>query len=139
MASKNVVTGHREIDRKMAQLETKVQNRIARDELKKSTKKLVIVAKNNLQAHGNVESGDLLRSIKDRAMPRSRSRIGRIVLTIAKGSGKAAFGGADIELGSKNNEQQSFMRKAGYENERYVRGEIVSGIKSTLRSMKKLT
>jgi HK97 gp10 family phage protein len=129
-----VITGDKALDRKLHQLPFKIQNRIARDELKKITKKLVIAAQNNLEVSGNVDTGKLLRGIKTGAMKRSRSRIGRIVKTTAR-SDESQFGGFQLEFGTKTREAESFLRKAGYENEQAIRSQMIDGIEAHFKSI----
>jgi len=138
MAKKQViVTGDKQLDKKLSQLETKVQTKIARDELKKVTKKLVAVARNNLGIAGHIDEGKLARGIKAGANKRSRSKIGRHVRTSERSGSKSGFGGAQIELGSKNRNmpEDSFLRRALYGNQKYIRDEIIKGIEGHIRTI----
>ena len=128
-----IFTGVAAIDKKLAQFETKIQTKIARDELKKVTKKVIIAAQHNLQAAGHVKEGDLLRMIKDGAMKRSRSSIGRWVGTVTKTEDD--FGGAQIELGRKNTNADSFLRKALRGNASYIQAEVIAGIERHINSI----
>jgi len=130
-----IVTGHKLLDRKLALFEVKIQKQIARDELKKVTKKLITVAQHNLTAAGHIEEGKLLAGIKDGAGPRSRSYISRIVRTTERAGNR--YGGAQIELGSKKRSRSadSFLRKAIYDNEKVLQDEVVNGIQKHINSI----
>ena len=130
-----IFTGVAAIDKKLAQFETKIQTKIARDELKKVTKKLIIVAQHNLSAAGHDDTGELSRGIKDGTAKRSRSSIGRIVRTTERGG--TQYGGAQIELGSKKQQRaaDSFLRKAIYDNEKFLQQEVIKGIERHINSI----
>jgi hypothetical protein len=130
-----IVTGHAEVDRKLARFAIGIQKKVAREELKKVTKKLITVAQNNLQAAGHVDEGKLLKGIKDGAGPRSRSSISRIVRTTERKGEGTNFGGAQIELGGKNTQPDSFLRKALYDNEKFLYDEVIKGIERHIGSI----
>jgi len=132
---RGIVTGVAAIDKKLAQFPVNIQTKVAREELKRVTKKLVIVAQHNLQAAGHVDEGKLLKGIKDGAGKRSRSSISRVVYTTERSGEGTNFGGAQIELGRKNTAADPFLRKALFDSAKFVQDEIIKGIERHINSI----
>lgn len=133
--TRGLVTGNRRLDKKLKEFEPKIQIQIARKELVEVTKKLLVVAGNNLQQAGHVDEGKLLKGLKQRAGKRSRSRIQRVVQTSVRRGDESGFAGAQIELGRKNTEPDSFLRKALYENQKFIQQQVIKGIEKHISKL----
>ena len=126
------VTGDKELDRKLSTLEPKVQKKVARKGMRKAGKVIQAAAKSNLASNQSVETGELSKGIRVRAMKRSRSRIGIEIATTERREGKSIegkrFGGAQLEAGTKHTQAKPFLRPAGYDNEDEVLSLITDSI-----------
>ena len=133
-----VVTGHKELDATLATVEPKIQKKVVRKGLREAGKLIQAAAKGNLGRNGNVESGELQKGIRVRAMKRSRSRIGvQVVTTERKVADKSGnrFGGGQLEVGSKRQRAQPFLRPAGYDNKDSITQKVVASVKSVLAEL----
>lgn len=126
-----VITGDKELDRKLAKLEPKLQKKLSRQATRKAAKDIVLPA---AQAAVPANTGELEDSLKVRAVTRSRNRIGHMVVA---GDGFFVgdqFYGGFIEFGTKTRAtraghsrgrvmpgQHAFLRPAVYDNEVRVR------------------
>jgi HK97 gp10 family phage protein len=138
MAKNSIVTGVKEIDRKLASLEPKIQKKLVRSAVRKAGKLIQKKAKDHLE--DNEQSGQTKRGIKVRAMKRSRGKIGITVGTTERSRGKtgsSVFGGAQLEFGTKHMRADPFLRPAGYGSEKEVRQMVIDDILAELRALEK--
>jgi HK97 gp10 family phage protein len=133
--AKTVVSGVKELDAKFASIEPKIAKKVARKAMRDGAKKIEARAKANLSANGNIDTGELRRGIKVRAMKRSRSRIGVwIATTERKQASKKGFrfGGYQLEYGTKHAQAEPFMRPAGNDSEPAIRSMVIADILEAL-------
>ena len=134
-----IVTGHKELDLKLSIVEPAVQKKVARKGLREAGKIIQNAAKQKLSQNNNVNTGELRKGIRVRAMKRSRSKIGIQVATTERSEGKAIdgkrFGGAQIETGTKHIRAQPFLRPAGYDNEPGIERQIIDSIHDALNGL----
>jgi HK97 gp10 family phage protein len=135
--SKTIVTGDKELDRKLASIPWGVQSKVARQAMRKAGYLIQAAAKGNLSRNQNVDTGQLQKGIKVRALKRSRSRVGISIATTAERaeSGKR-YGGMPLEAGTKHMTARPFLRPAGYDNEDKVRAMIVADVEKVLDGLK---
>lgn len=122
MASKPLVTGIKDIDRRLRRLEPKVGRKVLRQAMRAALKPMVVTAKANAPR----DSGELARSIKIRAPKKRKVGVIRLVVRAvpAKEKGllvqhpksgkwampnKAGFYGGFPEFGTKKQVGQHFM------------------------------
>lgn len=129
---KLVVTGHRLVDTKLAQLEPKIARRVGRKELRNAVKTVVLP---KAKAAAPLDTGALEKSLVVRARKRNRTGIGYVVQTRDGAYKGDQFYGAFHEFGTKHMKADPFLRPAGYSSERAVRAELVKGILAVLRTM----
>lgn len=128
-----VVTGYREVDAKLRSLEPKIQRKFVRGALRKCTKRLNRELQRILKAEA-YDTGSYAKSIKAKALKRSRNRIGVATYTDttklyaryeaahghkphpAKGRSEPFFYPAVLEFGSDTQEALAPMRRALYDN-----------------------
>lgn len=109
MRGKIIVTGDKEIDRKLRQLEAKLAKKVIRQALRPALKPTLALAR-ELAPVG--ETGDTKKAIKIRAGLRSRGRI-KIVVMIGAGDFKGkTFYGSFPEFGTSRQKAQRFMIRA---------------------------
>lgn len=126
------VTGDKELDAILDQVEPRMAKRLQREELKKAAKQIILP---EAQARVPVDSGQLEESLVARALPRSRTRYGYEVRTrdgFFKGD---EFYGGFIEFGTKHQEADPFLRPAGYGNEQRIRTMVVGGVKQAIKKL----
>ena len=142
MANKGnvIVTGDRALDKTMATMEAKIQKKVARHAMRVAAKSIILPA---AKRRVPVLSGALKRSLKVKAMKRSRSRIGVAVEAgdgFFKGeqyySGMVEFGWKDDKRG-RSAPAHPFLRPAGYESEPQVQALIVADIRKALAELGK--
>jgi HK97 gp10 family phage protein len=139
-----LVTGDKELDKKLAGLTLKLQKKLTRQATRKAAKEIVLPA---ARANAPVDTGELEESLKVRAIKRSRNRIGHMV-TVGDGLGVGdTFYAAALELGTKERTQKStgkkvgaiephkfaFLRRAAYDNEGQVQAEFISDVNELIR------
>jgi len=136
MANKGnvIVTGDKALDKTMATMEAKVQKKVARHAMRVAAKSIILPA---AKRRVPVLSGALKRSLKVKAMKRSRSRIG-----VAVEAGDGFFKGEQyysgmVEFGWKSAPAHPFLRPAGYESEPQVQALIVADIRKALAELGK--
>lgn len=112
---REVVTGIPEIDAKLRTLEFRVQSKLLRQAMRKGMKLVLADAK----ARAPVDTGLMARSVKLRAMRRSRSRQGLLVqVNSAEGlvkttkAGERYFYPAVVEFGDGETPAHPFLRPA---------------------------
>lgn len=134
MAKKTIVTGYRELDRKLATLPLKVQKAVTRGSLRKAGKMIQDKAKQNLTSNQSVETGELRKGIRVRASKRSRTRVGIYISTTERKeeNSKWPFGGAQVEFGREDVRPKPFLRPAGYESQQAIRAFFVADVKRQL-------
>jgi HK97 gp10 family phage protein len=110
-----VVTGIKEIDRKLKTLEVKVQRKVLRQSMRKGMKLVLQDAVSRVP----VLSGLLKRNIKLRAMKRKKNRVGLLVQIKPDpgfykhyGQGQIAWYPASVEWGHGRVPPHPFMRPA---------------------------
>lgn len=103
------ITGDKELDKLLKDLAPAVAKKILRKALRPAMKPLHKEAKTKAP----VLEGDLKRSIKLRAAPRSRSHVGIDVVVSKKDwKGDSNFHASFIELGTKDITPEPFLRPA---------------------------
>lgn len=130
---KIVVTGIREIDRKLRQLGPKLANKIARQALRKGAKRFAGAAK----AEAPVGQGPLRAGIKARAGKRSRKAISvNVVLgadqfpaAVARSRGFLYPAGVELGEPGEGREPDPFMERAFDGNENGVRTQLEKDIR----------
>ena len=129
-----VVTGIRDIDRKLRALGPKVANRVVRRALRNAAK----MVRAEVQANApEGEARDLVRSVKVRAGKRSRNKISMQVGYDKSNFTNPKFVPAFVEYGTSRQPAQGFMRRA-YEGKqdaarRQVEAEIRRGVEEAAR------
>ncbi len=110
-----VVTGIKEIDRKLKRLEPKVQKKVLRQSMRAGLK----IVQTEMKSQAPVDRGITRKSVKVRALKRSRKRIGMEVRVGANpdliahwASGEPFFYPAGIEYGDKDHQPNPFGRRA---------------------------
>lgn len=127
-----IVTGDVELDKKLSQMEQKIQKKVARQSMRKAVKEIIVPA---AKAKVNKRSGALGRSIKARAMKRSRSRVG-----VEARAGEGHFKGDQyysgmLEFGTKKMRARPFLRPAGYENKERIERLIIKDLRRIIVEM----
>lgn len=137
MSGKIIITGFKEVDAKLAQLGPKLANKITRSSLRKAGKLVQEQARGNLDANDSVESGKLRSGLRVKAGKRSRSSVSIIVQTTSGRHEDPGFGGAEVEFGTKHNQEKSFLRPAVYDNEDKIREFFITDVKDQLNEAAK--
>lgn len=154
MAQTPVVTGYKEIDRKLQAFAPKVQKKLLRQSLRKGGKRVLSRFKAIARAEAH-DTGVYEKSASVKAMKRSRSRVGVSVVVdrdkyLAKyaaaygkppssaGGGEPFYVPAALEFGyiardGSHVEGIRAQRRALYENESQVKGDFVSDMREAIR------
>ncbi len=110
-----VVTGIKEIDKKLKRLEPKVQKKVLRQSMRAGLK----IVQTEMKSQIPVDKGLARKNIKVRALKRSRKRIGMEVrvaaapgLVVTSASGKRFFYPAGIEYGDSEHQPNPFGRRS---------------------------
>lgn len=132
-----VVTGLKELDKKLHELEAKVQKKVARAALRKAGKLVQADAKERLEKNETILTGRLKRGIRVRAQKRKRSSIGILISTTERkeDNDKYPFGGAQLEFGHGRVRAYPFLRPAVFENEDKITSFVVSDIEKAIDEM----
>lgn len=120
--AKVIVTGWKALDAAFAGLEPKVQGKALRSALRAGALRIQSAAIQNIVANPSIDEGKLARSMKVRAKPRSRVRVGFDILT--KGAAHANI----VEYGAKHMPAEPFLRPAGYDNKEAIRAMLLKDI-----------
>jgi HK97 gp10 family phage protein len=131
--AKAVVTGDKAVDRAFREMGAKLANKMARGAMRRSAKKVAGYAKANLVASPSIVTGELMKSIRVRALKRSRKRIG---VKVETQQNETNFGGAPLEFGAKHMPAEPFMRPAVYNHEDEIRGEVIQDIREQIAATK---
>jgi len=137
------VTGIAELDKAFDDFAKNTQ----RKHLRAGAKAAAVLIRDEAKARVPVRTGQLKRSLKTRALPRSRVSVGYGVISAPKGvtlksGGTAAFHGkayygAFVELGTKRTKRQAFLRPAMIANENRAKAlfqkAVVNSIKEAAR------
>ncbi len=102
------LTGDKALDRKLAQMPTKVRNKMLRTGLKAGLTPILDDARNNAPT----KSGLLHRSIKIRAAKRSRGTVGQAIITKEGFFKGEAFYAGFLEFGTKFISPLGFIKQA---------------------------
>ncbi len=102
------LTGDKLLDRKLAQMDRKVQNKMVRDGLKAGLQPILDEAK----ANAPVKRGLLKRSLKIRGAKRRRGTIGRAIITKEGFFKGEAFYAGFVEFGTKFIKPRKFIKRA---------------------------
>lgn len=113
--TKVYLTGDKQADRRLKAIEAKLAGKIVRQATRQALKPVHLAARRNAPK----DSGQLRRSIKIRALPRSRSRVGA---RVTSGSGKSDFTGEAYYGGF-----QEWGWVAGTNNRRRIKGKEFMG------------
>jgi len=110
-----VVTGIKQIDRKLKQLEPKIQKKVLRQSMRAGLKEVQA----EMKAQVPVDTGLMKKNVKVRALKRSRKRIGMEVRVGAApglithwASGESFFYPAGVEYGDSTHPPNPFGRRA---------------------------
>lgn len=120
--AKAIVTGWKELDAAFAKLEVKVQGKALRSALRAGAQRIQAAAVQNIVANPSIDTGVLAASMKVRATPRSRVRVGMEIVT--KGAAHANL----VEYGTKHMPAEPFLRPAGYDNQEYIAAMLINDI-----------
>lgn len=126
--AKTIVTGWKELDAAFAGIEVKVQGKALRGALRAGALRIQSAAIQNIVASPSIDSGTLAKSMKVRAKPRSRVRVGFDILT--KGAAHANL----VEYGTKRMPAEPFLRPAGYDNKEYIRAMLLDDIQEAVKN-----
>ena len=127
-----IVTGEFELDKKLSTMEAKAQKKVARKALRTAAKSIIVP---DARAMVPEDTSDLRRSIKAKAMRRSRTRVGINVLAgdgFYKGN---QYYSGFVEFGTKFQEADPFLRPAGYANADRIRNLIIKDLKKIFIEM----
>ena len=134
----DVITGDKELDKVFALFEPKLRKKIARKAVRKAAKPVrdTAVARVPVRPRGTHPKdrppGNLKRSIKVRALKRSRRNKHTVGVQVVTGEGffkGETFYGAFIEFGTKRITKKPFMRPAHDENKGTVRAVFIREIR----------
>lgn len=123
------VVGAPELKAQLAALEGRIAKKLTRQAMRKAQKIVLADAKRRVP----VDTGALKKSLKVRALRRSRSRFG-VEIRTGEGLfvGKTFYDGF-IELGTKRMRAKPFLRPALYDNESRVRAEFARSLRDLIR------
>ena len=143
------ITGIAEVDRALRLFEPKLRKKIERSAIRKAAKPVLASAKAKAPAG---PTGDLIKSLKIRALPRSRSRatrgtVGvRIVTSDVFFQGKQFYAGF-VEFGAPGHKHygrgaaplqpKPFLRPAADENEDVVKGIFRAEVRKAVEAVAK--
>lgn len=122
------VEGAKELEKKLLSLEPKLGRKIIRQALRKGAKLILNQAKANVP----VDTGDLKKSLKVRAMRKRRHRYGVMVATSEGWFEGEQFYGGFIEFGTHKMAAQPFVRPAFDSEKDAAEKTIVDEIKQGL-------
>lgn len=131
---KAIVTGVKELDAILRDLEPK----LARKYIRKGMRDGMKLVRDQARADAPVRSGTMRKAIKVRA-GRSRKR-GRIAIEVRVGEGDFkgdTFYGAFVEYGTSRQKAQEFMLRAFRERGEAARREIIAAIVSGVQAARK--
>lgn len=143
------VTGHKELDAKLRLLPEKIQKKFVRGAMRKGSKRLIREAQRILKEQA-YDTGATSKSLKSKALKRSRKRMGVAVFTDtsklyaiyeskhghkphpAKGKTEPFFYPAVIEFGDRHFEPTRFLRGGLYDNakvyQEYFKADVLQFI-----------
>lgn len=130
--AKIILTGDKALDRKLNGLGAKLANKMVRSSMRKSAKKVMGYAQNNLEMSPSVITGVLKAGMKVRAGKRSRNKVSVKVETTAGTHDDPGYGGAQLEFGAKHMPPEPFLRPAVYDHEQEIRGEVIEDVRATI-------
>lgn len=140
------LTGQRDIDRKLRTMEPRLARKVSRQASRAAIKLVAGAAKTKLKAsqsktQGRDERGrftkhhQLLRSIKVRALKRTRSGFGHRLVSGGDGRGLAYYG-RFVELGTKHQRSQRYMRSSLYDNATVILGYFRASLRAFIAGEK---
>ena len=129
-----IVTGDKALDKTLNGMEAKIQKKVARHAMRVAAKSIILP---DAKRRVPVLSGALKKSLKVKAITRSRSRVGVDVF-----AGDGFFKGDQyysgmVEFGTKKMPPNPFLRAAGYANEPRVLSLIEDDIRRALKELGK--
>lgn len=154
MAGSSVVTGIKQIDRKLQELEPAIQRKIARRALRDGGKLVAKAAQEIIEAEA-LDTGSLYESVKVKSLPRSKNKIGISILpprdllfanyeathgkmpNPEKGESAPHYYAADIEFGNDNQPAIKPFRRALYDNEQQIVSEFQEDVKDLIAKQQK--
>jgi len=116
---KNVITGNRLLDIKLAGMHARIQKKLARRASRAAVKEIVLPEAKRLVP---TDTGALEASLKVRAIKRTKTRIGHTVQTVGLDKPRQA---PSIEFGTERMTADPFLRRALYTNENAIRGKFI--------------
>lgn len=136
-----IVTGVKELEHALRQLELKLQNKLARQAIRKAAKEIVLP---QVLRDVPVATGQLRSQFAVRALKRAKGKVGAVVGSkSAKGD---QFYGSFLEFGTKVRRHKSgkstgrvepnshaYLRKALYDNQTRIRELFVDDLRELLR------
>lgn len=127
--AKFVITGVKEIDKALKAFAPKVAKKILRTSLRKALKPMHAAVRTATPRR----SGALAKAVKIKAGPRKKNRI-ELDVRIGEGSFKGrTFYGAMVELGTKKQEAQHFMKKTFETHKTSTRELAIVEIKKAIK------
>lgn len=100
--------GAKELEKQFKSLEPKIAKKLVRQSLRKAAKPILAAARTKCP----VDTGELKKSIKIRAMKRRKNSFGVLIGTALKWFVGDAFYGAFVEFGTSKMSARPFMRPA---------------------------
>ena len=122
------LTGIKEIDKALHEMEKKVAKKLLKDAMKSSMKPMLAAAK----AAVPVKSGQLKRYVKLRAAKKSRTSFGYTIGVGESDFKGKAFYGAFLEYGTSRQPPKGYLRRAFDENKESAIKIAMAHIKSGL-------
>jgi HK97 gp10 family phage protein len=119
------ITGIKEIDRALQELEKNVAKKVIRQAMRKAMKPV----KQQVEANAPRVTGKLAGNVKIKAIKKSRTKIGIRVQIGAKEFTGETFYGAFLEYGTKDIPAKGFMRQAFDSAKEEAKGIAIEEIK----------
>lgn len=150
MSATVILTGDKELDARLKQLEPKLQKKLTRKALRKGGKRVLTKFQDIVDAEA-FETGAYRKSAKIRALKRSRNKLGVTIHvdrdkyfaeyekqyghkpTPRHGETEPHYVPATIEFGDERHEAVRPQRRALYENETQIKRDFVSDMKELVR------
>lgn len=130
------VTGLKDIDKALSKFENRVQRSTMRKATRQAMKEVVLP---DAKRHVPVDTGELQRTLKVRAVKRRRNVQGHQVVTTAD-VGRVFDGetyyGAFVELGTAKMEAQPFLRPALWTNTKQVMAVVVRELRAEIAKIR---
>ena len=127
------IEGVRKLERKLLKLEPKIGKKVVRQAVRKAAKPILAAAKSNVP----VESGELKRNLKIKALKRKKHRFGVMIGTGLKWFTGDQFYAAFVEFGTGTRPARPYLRPAfdtkRQSSEQILKTELKNGIKAAAK------